>query len=105
MCIVDNTQLPETVGSFDDDDHDHEEVHHEPPSTSGVVTVRQKLSCDIFLVCTTMNIIYIRNGSIISDEPLFKEINWLFVSHFLQTTSYTIIYLYSSNSFLADFVI
>ena len=48
MCIIDNTQLPETVGPFEDDDNDHQEIYHEPPSTCSGVTVRQKLICDVF---------------------------------------------------------
>ena len=46
MCITDNTPLPETVGSFECG-NDHQEVCHEPPSTSSGVTVRQKLICDV----------------------------------------------------------
>ena len=48
MCIIDNTPLPETVGPFEGDDDDHQEICHEPPSTSTGVTVRQKLICDVF---------------------------------------------------------
>lgn len=47
MCITDNTPLPETEGPFEGDD-DHQEICHEPPSTSSGVTVRQKLICDVF---------------------------------------------------------
>ena len=48
MCIIDNTPLPETVEPFEGDDDDHQEICHEPPSTSSGVTVRQKLICDVF---------------------------------------------------------
>ena len=48
MCIIDNTPLPETVGPFEDDGDHHQEICHEPPSTSSGVTVRQKLICDVF---------------------------------------------------------
>lgn len=48
MCIIDNTPLPETVGPFEGDDDHHQEICHEPPSTSTGVTVRQKLICDVF---------------------------------------------------------
>ena len=51
MCIIDNTPLPETVGPFEDDGDHHQEICHEPPSTSGGVTVRQKLIRDVSSWC------------------------------------------------------